>query len=398
MKFDMVFEGGGAKGMVFIGAMQAMGKNNHEVGRLLGTSAGAITATLLAAGYTPDEMLGALGETDDEGNPIFTTFMGTPGEFGDDEIAASVITSIFQRIDLPIPDRIEKKIDDYLIENLLKSSLFRHLFSFVERGGWYSADAFVTWFKGKMDSGATAAGPRAFSEMTFTEFHKATGRHLTLIAADISGNQILVLNHITAPDCPVVWAVRMSMSIPMLWQEVVWQAEWGKYQNKDISGHIVVDGGLLSNFPIELFLSEQRAVTSIMGDREGDMVIGCLIDEKVPLPNAPTEPVEVSSGGITSFPVLRRLMLMVDTVTGAHDKMVIDGVEHLVARLPAKGYGTTEFDMDVARREALIQAGEQVMQRFLKRTESAALSFSVQPTYKEESVDANALSILGVQP
>ena len=50
MKFDMVFEGGGAKGMVFVGAMQVFLSQNHTYGRLLGTSAGAITAALLAAG------------------------------------------------------------------------------------------------------------------------------------------------------------------------------------------------------------------------------------------------------------------------------------------------------------------------------------------------------------
>ena len=397
MKFDMVFEGGGAKGMVFIGAIQAFAAGKHETGRLLGTSAGAITATLLAAGYTADEMLAALSETDDEGNPIFTTFMGSPENFTEQERTQGAMASLFKRIDLPIPDRMEEKIDEFLIEKMLSSRIFRHLFSFVERGGWYSADAFVTWFKGKMDSGSNQFGQRAYSEMTFAEFNKATGCHLTLIAADISGNQILVLNHITAPDCPVVWAVRMSMSIPLLWQEVVWKREWGSYQGHDITGHIVVDGGLLSNFPIELFLSQQSAVSRIMGDQEGDLVIGCLIDEKRPIPDVPAK-TEGESSGITTFPVLSRLMMMVDTVTVAHDKMVIEGVEHLVVRLPAMGYGTTEFDMDVERREALIKAGKDAMTRFLKRMDSAALSFSTSPTYNVDRVDSSSLKMLGVQP
>jgi NTE family protein len=49
MKYDMVFEGGGAKGMVFVGAMQEFESRGHSHDRLLGTSAGAITAALLAA-------------------------------------------------------------------------------------------------------------------------------------------------------------------------------------------------------------------------------------------------------------------------------------------------------------------------------------------------------------
>jgi predicted acylesterase/phospholipase RssA len=62
MKYDLVFEGGGAKGMVFVGACAEFFRRGHEFDRLLGTSAGAITAALLAAGYPPDEMLAALTE------------------------------------------------------------------------------------------------------------------------------------------------------------------------------------------------------------------------------------------------------------------------------------------------------------------------------------------------
>jgi predicted acylesterase/phospholipase RssA len=58
MKFDLVFEGGGAKGMVFVGAYAEFVKRGHTFGRILGTSAGAITATLLAAGYSAEEMQG----------------------------------------------------------------------------------------------------------------------------------------------------------------------------------------------------------------------------------------------------------------------------------------------------------------------------------------------------
>ncbi len=47
--------------------------------------------------------------------------------------------------------------------------------------------------------------------------------------------------------------------------------------------------------------------------------------------------------------------------------MVIDEFSHLVVRLPAGGYGTTEFDMSDARREALVDAGRQAMRAYLDR-------------------------------
>ena len=48
MQYDLVFEGGGAKGIVFVGAMEAFEAAGHTVRRLIGTSAGAINAVLLA--------------------------------------------------------------------------------------------------------------------------------------------------------------------------------------------------------------------------------------------------------------------------------------------------------------------------------------------------------------
>ncbi len=50
-----------------------------------------------------------------------------------------------------------------------------------------------------------------------------------------------------------------------------------------------------------------------------------------------------------------------NTVTTAHDKMVIEEFDQLVVRLPAQGYGTTEFDMGDERRTALVEAGRSAM-------------------------------------
>ena len=38
MEFDIVFEGGGAKGMVFVGASTALEERGHTARRLVGTS------------------------------------------------------------------------------------------------------------------------------------------------------------------------------------------------------------------------------------------------------------------------------------------------------------------------------------------------------------------------
>ena len=105
MDYDLVFEGGGAKGMVFVGAMQEFEARGHKYGRLLGTSAGAITATLLAAGYSSAEMLAALNEKLPDGSSVFTSFMAAPGPFDKASVQNSHTRAFLRSINLPlVPD------------------------------------------------------------------------------------------------------------------------------------------------------------------------------------------------------------------------------------------------------------------------------------------------------
>jgi len=329
-------------------------------------------ATFAAAGLTMQEMLDALNEKDDQGVPVFKQFLGRPRPFTRQDIQSSVTRQALQAIDLPgVPDNVEAYIDRIVLY-LMTRDEFAHVFSFVERGGWYSADTFVQWAQAKLDQATPGGRRRELSRQTFAEFHRATGRELSLVAADTTDSRMLVLNHRTAPLVPVVWGMRMSMSLPLLWQEVVWQPEWGDYMGRPLAGHRVVDGGLLSNFPIELFLSSDPHVTALMGHRTSQGVLGLLIDESLPVGevaerNAPAD------GGLASLPPAQRIKGLVDTATQAHDKMVIDAFEQFVCRLPARGYQTTEFDMTDARRDALIAAGQQALDAYFRLQETEGM-------------------------
>ncbi|RIK37913.1 MAG: hypothetical protein DCC55_22785 [Chloroflexi bacterium] len=371
MQYDLVFEGGGAKGMVLVGAYEVFVELGHTHGRLLGTSAGAITAALIAAGYTPQEMLAALSEQEN-GRSVFSGFLGAPAPFDEATLRVGALRTFFSGLDFKfIPNIIEDRLKDQVVQALAQNSRTRNLVAFVERGGWYAADRFVTWLQNKLDSGVRNGQPRRFSAMTLQQFFDATGVELSLIAADTTGARLLVLNHETAPQCPLVWAVRMSMSIPLLWDEVVWREEWGTYQGRPMAGHTIVDGGLLSNFAIELFISDQPQVTAIMGPKRADPVLGLLIDDnlEVPAPRGLLVDVTIRPEELRT---VQRIRSLIDTVTSAHDKMVIEAFEHLVVRLPAAGYGTTEFDMSEPRRNALVDAGRVAMRDYLDRPPVAA--------------------------
>jgi len=366
-KFDMVFEGGGAKGSVFVGALNVLQESGHIRRRLIGTSAGAITATLLAAGYEPQELLAAVNERLPNGKPRFSSFMDAPlaSDFSDEQRENSETMEAFKHVDIPwIPESLEQRVDKKLLDHLLESRAYCHLFSLVECGGFFAGDNFLQWLIEKLGAKGIAA------DTTFAGFFAQKAVDLSLVASDTSDVEMLVLNHRTAPDCPLAWAVRMSMSIPLVWREVVWREEWGLYRGRPKKGNIIVDGGVLSNFPIRLIAVQGGAdhplTAALMGvdtDANAAQNLGLLIDENIPVPGAAdtTKPPLLIEHART----VQRIGRLVDTMMGAQDNDEIRAHENEICRLPAKGYGTTEFDMTQERLNALVEAGRSAMRAHL---------------------------------
>ena len=261
-------------------------------------------------------------------------------------------------MDLPgIPEWAEKRIDAVLISGLLAHPHFRQLFAFVECGGLFSGHMFVKWLNEKLEKHGIPNG------CTLGEMHLAKGCDLSLVATDTTNQEMLVLNHRTAPDVPVTMAVRMSMSIPFVWREVVWQKEWGPYCGIDKTDAKIVDGGVLSNFAIDLVACSDARIKRLMGDEAdptASLNLGMLIDEEMDVPGINGKPVH-------QYPLqtVRRIQRMVDTMSTARDHALLKEFSDQVCRLPAKGYGTTEFDMPSTKIEALVEAGRSAMRTHL---------------------------------
>jgi NTE family protein len=362
-KFDVVFEGGGAKGIAFVGAIEVLKKQDHQLGRFIGTSAGAITATLCAAGYTPEEMMTAVLERQPDGTPRFTSFMDIPKaeDFSPQMREASLTMEVFHEIDLPfVPKPMEASMDTRLLDQLVKNRTYSRLFSFVECGGFYSGSAFLGWIEEKLAAKGIKRGE------TLGSFAKTTGADLSLVVSDTTDMEMLVLNHRTAPSVPVANAVRMSMSIPFVWQEVIWKKEWGTYLGRDKTGHAIVDGGLLSNFPIRLIATLDETIRPIMGDTDPNSAknLGLLIDEDLPVPGQPAT--EKTPLPITHLRTIQRISRLLDTMMRASDNQMIRGFHSEICRLPAKGYGTLEFGMTGDRLKHFLDAGRTVMGKHLE--------------------------------
>jgi NTE family protein len=369
MKYDLVFEGGGAKGGAFAGALRAFERNGHSVGRVIGTSAGSIVAVLVAANYGADGCLKALQEKLPDGRSVFASFMDTPTIDVDDQMSDGLRNWLITEVDNPsIHNSIEPFVDK-IIDGILGKDFFRHVLSLLIWGGWFAGDAFLAWLKARLDQDG-----RNLSGSNLREFYQSTNCDFSVVAADTTAKEMLILNHRTAPDCPTIWAVRMSMGAPFAWPEVRWKPEWGIYRGRSLEDHRVVDGGLLSNFPIDLFVSSDENIDEIMGSNSSSTnVIGLLIDETIIAPgiDGPLKgPASSSKGLLENLDLLQesiwRIQGLTDTVLGGHDRTALAAYQDLVCHLPAKYVGTLDFDMPPERTKALVEAGDAAMEVFLK--------------------------------
>lgn len=203
LKTDAVFEGGGVKGIGLVGAVYEIENAGYEFENLAGTSAGAIVASLLAVGYEAEEIKREL-----------------------------------ERLNY----------NDFKDEGLLdKLGIIGKGLSIGFEYGIYEGEYFEKWLERLLQ----AKGKTTFGDIK-TDYPEEKYKYkLQVIAADITDRKLLVLPSDLKyfgydPDLfSISRAVRMSMSIPVFFEPV---------KLKDNSGrvHFIVDGGVLSNYPIWL--------------------------------------------------------------------------------------------------------------------------------------------------
>ncbi len=348
---DLALQGGGSRGIALNAAAAEILRRGHTIRRLVGTSAGAITASLVAAGFSGDELVQmSVGRTPD-GRSLLTECVTEPVVPMSPDI--DPVISEAQLMALKLPGELGRR--------LLSA---RAALAFLDRGGLVSGEGFVGWLMRLLEG-----KQRGLSRVTLGELHARTGRHLTVIASDTTARRMRALNHVSAPDCPLVSAVRMSMSIPLFFTEVVWRAEWGSYAGENLTGHVMVDGGVLSNLPIGFIMPSANAVVErLMGPPpEGAAVpVGLVLDATLEVPGAPPAPGASSTlGAFYATRLGRRIRALVDTLLNGVDLTLSDTASLHLCRLPAKGYAATEFDMSQPRVEALVAAATNATTTYL---------------------------------
>lgn len=287
MKADAVFEGGGVKGIGLVGALTVAEEEGYdEWVNVAGTSAGAIVASLLAAGYDADDLKKLIMDLD------YTKFR-----------------------DKGIIDRIP-----YL----------GPLISLLREKGVYEGSYLYDWLSEKLEKKDVST----FSDLR-TDYEEDRYKHsLEVIATNVSDRSMLVLPQDMAElgenpdDLDVAKAVRMSMSIPGFFEPVV------------KSNSFIVDGGLLSNFPVWLFDSN---------DEPSWPTFGFKLIEK-----------EGSVSGVFSY--AREIFY---TMMEAHDEKHQEESQKVrTMGIDSCGVSTTDFDLDQNDRGKLFRSGQRAAREF----------------------------------
>lgn len=287
---NLVFEGGGVKGVAYAGALQTLDTYGilQNVERVAGTSAGAITACLVSLRYTP-----------------------------------ATITETIKNMDLGSFDDSE-----WLLKKL-------HYY------GLHPGDTFLNWIEQQI----TGAGLGLQADATFADFQRAGCRDLHVFSSDIYMHEAREFSMEKTPGVVVAEAVRASMSIPLYFN--AWQ-----FRNNNPDDHLYVDGGMVLNYPLNVFDVGHEPNQGTIGFRLEDI-------HQVKTPN---------KFGYGHW--LQYVKNTFETLLQSQSIEYMRDPEQTARSVVIDDFGilATDFDITEAMKDKLIQAGKDATEQFLNKT------------------------------
>ena len=300
---DLVLEGGGVKGTGLVGAITALtsAAEPYTFHRVAGTSAGAIVASMLAAGYSAAEMNTIMTDLD------FSQFEDNPGIFA----------------------RHFKQTGEGL-GLIMHEGLFKGQFLHDWITQILAARNVHTWGDLKDNDPGSSLPPE--------QRYK-----LVVIVSDVSRGRMLRLPWDYQPllgvdpdTQPVADAVRSSAGIPFFFRPFHMTA------NADVTGGhgeiLCTDGGMLSNFPVSIF------------DRTDDKpprwpTFGVKLSAQLSLAQGTWDP------DADSIQLAKSLLT---TMQKAHDQVYVDqaSVASRTIFVDTTGYNATDFHLTYVRGQA----------------------------------------------
>ena len=310
---DLVLEGGGVKGLGTAGAVMALLDAGYTFPRVAGTSVGALAAAFAAAGAD-----------------------------------SATFRDVLDRLDLRrIPDR---RVPFPLVSESL---------TLTTRRGAYAGDWIHRWLLDELEK----LDVRTFGQLRRDDpgDDRSDLRHrykLVVMATDVTNGRLLRLPwdyslfDLEPDEQLVADAVRMSLSIPFYFEPCTLR------NPTSTEAATIVDGGVLSNFAIEIFDRTD-------GRRRRWPTFGVRV-----LPDLPEGLGDiVPFYGLPMLPAVRLLEQVVATALVGRDQTHLDqpGVRDRTMTVNTRGTSITEFGIGATERQELIARGEQATNDFLER-------------------------------
>ncbi|MDZ4751077.1 MAG: patatin-like phospholipase family protein [Flavobacteriales bacterium] len=199
---NLVFEGAGIRGIAYSGVIEVLEEEGllANVDKIGGTSAGALTAMMLSLGYSASEI-------------------------------SQIISST----------RFERFNDGRYFFAGGVSRMFTHF-------GWYHTDRLDSWI------GELIKAKTGNPDLTFSQWKEKGYRDLYVTGTCLNRQELIIFGFENYPKMRVRDAVRISMSIPLYFEASFIDRD-GNPVDPDTAIYcdVVVDGGMLGNFPIDIF-------------------------------------------------------------------------------------------------------------------------------------------------
>ncbi|MDR3259228.1 MAG: patatin-like phospholipase family protein [Fusobacteriaceae bacterium] len=233
LKVGLALSGGGAKGLVHVGVLKELERNNVKIDYITGTSIGAVIGALYSVGYTPDEIAIYLKSVNWSSLPSVNR----------NEILVPLERK-FNKFDYMVTLRYDKKF---------KFSMPK---AFID-------DEYI-YFKLK----------NALSRFKNTDNFKDTKIPLGVVATDLNTGK-----SVTLKDGDIARAVAASSAIPTIFEPV------------EIDNRLYVDGMISQNLPIQAAFDMGADVVigsnvgNILKDNEDFNIVG-VINQLMAIPSA----------------------------------------------------------------------------------------------------------------
>jgi NTE family protein len=314
---DLVLEGGGVKGIALAGAVQALGAAGYNFGRVAGTSAGALVGAVVAAMQQRGESVDRL-----------------------EEIARTLDYRKFR----------DRALPGSLVPSWGPLGYLGDALGVLTHDGAYAGDHLRDWVAGVLGD----FGVRTFGDLRVDDPGGDGAVHhryrLVIIASDLSRRRLVQLpwdyaDYGLDPDeQPVADAVRASASVPFLFEPVQLAGRSGT--------STLVDGGLLSNYPISVFdrLDEQPPRWPTIGVRLNALGIG--------------EPAHVAP---VDDPVAMGIALVETSIEACQAEHLLDPC-NIARSVAVDTADVPSFDFDLTReqQDLLLRRGRAAAERFLR--------------------------------